>query len=78
MWDEWLEQVEGFAARVPLLFSLGNHEYDVPRAAWPLGRTRDRYDRPDSGGECGVPASMLLAGPGTSATGQAAMWCAFR
>lgn len=76
VWDEWLEQVEGFAARVPLLFNLGNHEYDVPRASWPLGRTHDRYDRPDSGGECGVPASMLLAGPGMSATGEAAMWCA--
>ena len=35
VWDEWLEQVEAFATRVPLLTNLGNHEYDVPRAVQP-------------------------------------------
>jgi hypothetical protein len=28
IWDEWLHMIQSFAACVPLLIDVGNHEYD--------------------------------------------------
>lgn len=67
MWDHWMDMVSGFAARVPLMVGVGNHEYD--HTAGGLGRDLSGVDTDsgfhpkwgnfgeDSSGECGVPAS---------------------
>lgn len=64
MWDEWLDQVEPFAASVPFFTNQGNHEYDTPKEAWREGAAPDIFDKNDSGGECGVPSSRLVGSPG--------------
>eukprot|EP00959_Pyramimonas_sp_CCMP1952_P370109 7751362-Pyramimonas_sp.AAC.1 len=43
VWDEFLDQIEGFASRVPLLTNLGNHEYDAEKATWRRGLVPDLY-----------------------------------
>jgi hypothetical protein len=75
VWDEWLDQIEGFASRVPLLTNMGNHEYDSTTDAWAQQPhlVPDLYLGPDSGGECGVPATRLHGTPG-SGDGAAKMW----
>mmetsp|Transcript_22750 Transcript_22750/g.43494 ORF Transcript_22750/g.43494 Transcript_22750/m.43494 type:complete len:703 (-) Transcript_22750:411-2519(-) len=64
VWDEWLDQVEPFAASVPFFTNQGNHEYDTPKEAWREGAAPDIFDKNDSGGECGVPSSRLVGSPG--------------
>ena len=78
VWDEFCEQITPWASRVPLLTNAGNHEFDGTKAQWDWARardstrsrssddadaTRDLYGRGDSGGECGVPASVRFPNP---------------
>ena len=75
VWDDYLEMIAPWAARLPFLVNPGNHEYDYVRSAWAghaggggaTGGTAqtyaDVYGGVDSGGECGVPVERLLPGP---------------
>jgi hypothetical protein len=63
LWDNFFQQIEPVAARVPWHVCIGNHEYDWPEQPWkpdwsPYGK--------DGGGECGVPYSVRFTMPGTS------------
>ena len=66
VWDDYLEMIAPWAARLPFLVNPGNHEYDYVRSAW-TGHAGDIYADPyggvDSGGECGIPLERLLPGP---------------
>ncbi|CAB9508582.1 Probable inactive purple acid phosphatase [Seminavis robusta] len=77
IWDEWLNMVSPFAVKVPLMVSIGNHEYDHTDGGGagkdPSGvPTKDGY-KPrwgnfgtDSGGECGVPTARHFFMPHSS------------
>ncbi|KAG2446949.1 hypothetical protein HYH02_008103 [Chlamydomonas schloesseri] len=47
-WDNFMQQIEPVAARMPYMVTAGNHERD-----WP--GTGDAFGVEDSGGECGIP-----------------------
>ncbi|XP_064404192.1 uncharacterized protein LOC135349586 [Halichondria panicea] len=48
VWDEFFDQIQAVATRVPYMVCIGNHERDFPQS-------KSYYDGTDSGGECGVP-----------------------
>ena len=51
VWDEFCEQITPFASRVPLLTSLGNHDFDGTAAQWAwMRRGRDVRSAGSSGG----------------------------
>jgi len=75
-WDEWLQQIEDFASKVPFLTNLGNHEYGASRDSWENPATRSLFETEDSGGECGVPALSLFSTPGAALGGRGALWWA--
>ncbi|KAK2076560.1 hypothetical protein QBZ16_005320 [Prototheca wickerhamii] len=57
-WDTFGHLMEPIASRVPVMYSLGNHEYDFP------GAFDGRFpNASDSGGECGVPAKRRAPQP---------------
>jgi len=72
-WDAWFEMIQPFAARVPLMVSIGNHEYDHMSGGLgkdPSGVQEDSGFMPpwgnfgnDSGGECGVPTAKRFQMP---------------
>jgi len=47
-WDEFMDQIQPVATRVPYMTCDGNHERDFPNSG-------SYYNGTDSGGECGVP-----------------------
>jgi hypothetical protein len=51
VWDEFCEQITPFASRVPLLTSLGNHDFDGTAAQWAWMRGRDVRSARSSGGD---------------------------
>lgn len=66
IWDDWLHMISSFTVSIPLMVSVGNHEYDHTDGGQngkdPSGATEPGGYRPiwsnygrDSGGECGVP-----------------------
>lgn len=61
-WLSYLEQWQYATMTVPYLPGPGNHEWDAPGTATVWNGT-------DSGGECGVPASVLFPAPGYIARG---------
>ena len=73
LWDAWLNMLEPFAARIPLMVGIGNHEYDHTTGGIgrdPSGVTTDEGFHPawgnfrtDSGGECGVPTAKRFLMP---------------
>ena len=72
IWDEWLTMIQPVTTRVPLMVSVGNHEYDYLESHAPgldPSGAEDGYHPiwgnfyNDSGGECGVPTSKRFAMP---------------
>lgn len=74
VWDEWFRMIQSFAARVPLLIGVGNHEYDHTSGGEngkdPSGLNESHGFMPpwgnyedDSGGECGVPTTQRFTMP---------------
>ena len=58
VWDEFCEQITPFASRVPLLTSLGNHDFDGTAAQWAWMRGRDvRSAGSNGGGELDASAT---------------------
>jgi len=65
IWDEWMNMIQSFSTKVPIMVGIGNHEYDHVvggKGKDPSGITEDHGYMPewgnfgyDSGGECGVP-----------------------
>jgi len=77
IWDEWLHMIQSFAARVPLLIGIGNHEYDHlaggENGKDPSGLNASHGYMPewgnmynDSGGECGVPTAKRFTMPASN------------
>eukprot|EP00563_Minutocellus_polymorphus_P013579 CAMPEP_0181049390 /NCGR_PEP_ID=MMETSP1070-20121207/15954_1 /TAXON_ID=265543 /ORGANISM="Minutocellus polymorphus, Strain NH13" /LENGTH=686 /DNA_ID=CAMNT_0023128259 /DNA_START=60 /DNA_END=2120 /DNA_ORIENTATION=+ len=90
LWDAWLDMVEPFASRLPLMVGIGNHEYDHTTGGIrrdPSGVTTDDGFHPvwgnfrtDSGGECGVPTAKRFLPPKTKQgnyTSNGVFWYAY-
>ena len=69
-WNTWLSQTAGFSGAVPMFLASGNHEAGFPNPPGPgadggaggVGASLDA-DVIASGGECGVPLSVLYPQP---------------
>lgn len=86
-WDAWLDMIEPFAAKVPLMIGIGNHEYDYTSGG---GRNRKDPSRlrtngyhprwgnfgTDSNGECGVPTAKRFQMP-SSPDSNGVFWYSF-
>ena len=75
-WDSWFRMIQPFSTRIPMLVSVGNHEYDHKLGGAngkdPSGVATDGGFHPvwgnfgdDSGGECGVPTAKRFTMPET-------------
>ncbi|CAI9096490.1 OLC1v1032652C1 [Oldenlandia corymbosa var. corymbosa] len=65
LWDNFFNQIELVASRVPYHVCIGNHEYDWPLQPWRPEWSYAMYGK-DGGGECGVPYSLRFNMPGNS------------
>ncbi|KAH7660707.1 Phosphodiesterase I protein [Dioscorea alata] len=65
IWDEFFNQIEPIASRLPYHVCIGNHEYDWPSQPWRPYWAYGVYGT-DGGGECGVPYSLKFRMPGNS------------
>ncbi|RZS14845.1 hypothetical protein BHM03_00046603 [Ensete ventricosum] len=65
IWDEFFNQIEPIASRIPYHVCIGNHEYDWPTQPWRPEWSYGVYGK-DGGGECGVPYSIRFKMPGNS------------
>lgn len=65
MWDQFFNQIELVASRVPYHVCIGNHEYDWPLQPWKPDWSAYLFGK-DGGGECGVPYSLRFNMPGNS------------
>ncbi|WCJ22142.1 purple acid phosphatase 9 [Euphorbia peplus] len=65
IWDEFFNQVEPVASKLPYHVCIGNHEYDWPLQPWKPEWSASIYGT-DGGGECGVPYSLKFQMPGNS------------
>ncbi|EXB65080.1 putative inactive purple acid phosphatase 2 [Morus notabilis] len=65
IWDQFFNQIEPIASRVPYHVCIGNHEYDWPLQPWKPDWSWSIYGK-DGGGECGVPYSLRFNMPGNS------------
>uniref|UniRef100_A0A5B6ZW62 Purple acid phosphatase n=1 Tax=Davidia involucrata TaxID=16924 RepID=A0A5B6ZW62_DAVIN len=63
LWDNFFNQIEPVASKVPYHVCIGNHEYDWPLQPWKPDWAA--YGT-DGGGECGVPYSLKFNMPGNS------------
>lgn len=75
LWDMWLEMIQPYASRVPVMVGIGNHEYDHTTGGSggkdPSGEVTEFGFQPNlgvgsfnnTGGECGVPISKRFAVP---------------
>jgi hypothetical protein len=55
-WDQFFDQVQPIASRIPYHVCIGNHERDFPKS-------NGFYNGTDSGGECGVPYEKRFHAP---------------
>lgn len=90
IWDEWFHMISSFTPRVPLMISIGNHEYDHtggggkgkdPSGVIDPGGYRPKwgnYGVPSggSGGECGVPVANHFQMP-NSTNSNGVFWYSF-
>mmetsp|Transcript_20846 Transcript_20846/g.25810 ORF Transcript_20846/g.25810 Transcript_20846/m.25810 type:complete len:433 (+) Transcript_20846:5-1303(+) len=80
VWDSYMEMIEPFAAHVPLMAGVGNHEYGHSEGGQngkdPSGliSTASYHRENDSGGECGVPFSKRFHGSGN---GNGVFWYSY-
>ncbi|KAL3631217.1 prolyl aminopeptidase [Castilleja foliolosa] len=65
LWDNFFNQIEPVASKVPYHVCIGNHEYDWPAQPWRPDWSYSVYGK-DGGGECGVPYSLRFNMPGNS------------
>eukprot|EP00540_Astrosyne_radiata_P000223 CAMPEP_0116833392 /NCGR_PEP_ID=MMETSP0418-20121206/6410_1 /TAXON_ID=1158023 /ORGANISM="Astrosyne radiata, Strain 13vi08-1A" /LENGTH=563 /DNA_ID=CAMNT_0004462835 /DNA_START=257 /DNA_END=1948 /DNA_ORIENTATION=+ len=83
IWDEWFQMMQPIMTRIPLMISVGNHEYDHTSGGSnekdPSGVQSDHGYMPkwgdygdDSGGECGVPTAKRFVMP--EAGGNGVFW----
>lgn len=76
IWDKWMDMIQPYASRVPLMVGVGDHEYDHTLGGGngkdPSGIATEFGFQPnwgegafdgDTGGECGVPVSKRFAVP---------------
>jgi hypothetical protein len=63
LWDNFFNQIESIASKVPYHVCIGNHEYDWPSQPWKPDWASSVYGT-DGGGECGVPYSLRFNMPG--------------
>ncbi|CAM9414414.1 unnamed protein product [Laminaria digitata] len=64
-WDEYMDQIEPVASRVPWMVGMGNHERDFPTTSKSATRSELSYfTGTDSGGDCGVPTAFRFRMPG--------------
>mmetsp|Transcript_20024 Transcript_20024/g.43387 ORF Transcript_20024/g.43387 Transcript_20024/m.43387 type:complete len:484 (-) Transcript_20024:5185-6636(-) len=76
VWDAWIDMIQPYASRVPVMVGVGNHEYDHTLGGGggrdPSGITTEFGFQPNwgegafnsnTGGECGVPVSKRFAVP---------------
>lgn len=73
IWDAFMDMIQPFAARVPMMVGVGNKEYDHTaggKGKDPSGMETEFGFQPTwgtfgtaSGGECGVPISKRFAAP---------------
>jgi len=76
IWDEWMNMIQSFSTRVPIMVGVGNHEYDHVvggKGKDPSGVMEDHGFMPewgnfgyDSGGECGVPTVNRFTMPSSN------------
>ena len=88
IWDEWLNMISPFTTRVPLMVSVGNHEYDHTKGGEkgkdPSGVPTPGGYRPkwgnfdkDSGGECGVPTANHFTMPNAHGNSNGIFWYSY-
>ncbi|PON79646.1 Acid phosphatase [Parasponia andersonii] len=65
IWDQFFNQIEPVASKVPYHVCIGNHEYNWPLQPWKPDWSWSVYGK-DGGGECGVPYSLKFNMPGSS------------
>ncbi|KAF4396344.1 probable inactive purple acid phosphatase 2 [Cannabis sativa] len=65
IWDQFFNQIEPVASKLPYHVCIGNHEYDWPQQPWKPDWSWSVYGK-DGGGECGVPYSLKFNMPGNS------------
>ncbi|KAL3840528.1 hypothetical protein ACJIZ3_025119 [Penstemon smallii] len=65
LWDNFFNQIEPVASKVPYHVCIGNHEYDWLSQPWKPDWSYSVYGK-DGGGECGVPYSLRFHMPGNS------------
>lgn len=65
LWDNFFNQIEPIASKVPYHVCIGNHEYDWPLQPWKPEWSSRIYGT-DGGGECGIPYSYRFNMPGNS------------
>jgi hypothetical protein len=87
IWDERFAMIQAFSTAVPLMISLGNHEYcyneshapgldpSLPNATHGFMPIRGNMGR-DSGGECGVPVAKRVTMPWSSSS-NVVFWYAY-
>ncbi|KAI4314098.1 hypothetical protein L6164_027035 [Bauhinia variegata] len=63
LWDQFFNQIEPIATKLPYHVCIGNHEYNWPTQ--PFKPDWANYGK-DGGGECGVPYSLRFTMPGNS------------
>lgn len=61
VWDFYLDMISPVAAAIPYFTTVGNHESDWYDSA-------SLWSNADSGGECGIPATVLLPEPAPAQT----------
>ena len=90
VWDDWFQMISSFTTRVPLMISIGNHEYDHsggggdgkdPSGVIDPGGYRPKWGNygiaaAGSGGECGVPAANHFQMP-NSTNSNGVFWYSF-
>jgi hypothetical protein len=79
IWDEWFATIQSFSTAVPLMISVGNHEYcyneshapgldpSLPNATHGFMPSWGNMTA-DSGGECGVPVVKRFTMPRSSSS----------
>eukprot|EP01116_Phalansterium_solitarium_P017202 TRINITY_DN4173_c0_g1_i1.p1 TRINITY_DN4173_c0_g1~~TRINITY_DN4173_c0_g1_i1.p1 ORF type:complete len:586 (-),score=221.07 TRINITY_DN4173_c0_g1_i1:325-2025(-) len=68
-WDEFMDEIQPTAARVPYMVGIGNHERDYEETGPWTGK--------DSGGECGVPYEHRFLMPRVDGQGEDQPWYSF-
>jgi hypothetical protein len=69
-WEEWMAQIQPYAARIPVMVQVGNHERNWDGFSPGVTGSDNRWmwgslNSSSSGGECGIPTVKRFSMPGT-------------